>query len=66
MQDIEEQRGKKKSRGSVHREMVRQGFKPFHVIKKPLVTELQEEDRMWVCSEFLSEWDLDDFMQSTK
>ena len=38
VKDIEGQRGKTKSKSSVHRELLKQDLKAFHVIKKPLIT----------------------------
>lgn len=61
VKDIEGQRGKTKSKSSVHRELIKQDLKAFHVIKKPLITERNREDRLTFC-DFLRLWDVDDFI----
>ena len=38
VKDIESQRGKTKSKSSVHRELIKQDLKAFYVIEKPLIT----------------------------
>jgi transposase len=58
--EIAEKRGKVRSSSSVYRELQRQGAKPFHVVAKPLKTELNIRDRLWFC-DFLRNWDIDDF-----
>jgi hypothetical protein len=62
MKQIEEERGKQKTFGSVQRQLRRSGYSPFHVIAKPNITAQQREDRVWFCSEFLINWDEDDFL----
>lgn len=49
------------ARMTVYRYLKSQQFKPFHVIKKPLKTEQNKEDRLWFC-DFLSLWGQDDFL----
>jgi hypothetical protein len=61
VKDIEGQRGKTKSKSSVQRELIKQDLKAFHVIKKPLITERNREDRLAFCY-FLRLWDVDDFV----
>ena len=61
VREIEAKRQQKKSRLSVYRKVVKQDFKAFHVIKKPLKTDLNKQDRLWFC-EFLSNWKETDFL----
>ena len=58
---LEEERGKPKSKSAVHLEIRRMGFKPFHVVKKPMKSELSLENRLWFC-DFLSKWDEESFL----
>src|ERR1700761_7010856 len=46
VKDIEGQRGQTKSKSLVHRELIKQDLKAFHVIQKPLITERNREDRL--------------------
>lgn len=46
---------------TVHRYMKSIKMIPFHVIRKPLKTEQNKEDRLWFC-DFLANWGEDDFL----
>lgn len=46
---------------TVYRYMKSIEMVPFHVIRKPLKTEQNKEDRLWFC-EFLADWGEDDFL----
>ena len=48
------------SRMTVYRYRKSLNMKPFHVIKKPLKTLQQCENRLWFC-DFLINWEEDDF-----
>ena len=54
-------RGKNVTSKTVGNYRARSGFKPFHVIPKPMKTALNIEDRLWFC-DFLRNWDTDDFL----
>lgn len=56
---LEQERGKKRSHMSIQRELHRMGLKPFHVIRKPLLTDTSRENRLWF-ARFLSNWTEDD------
>ena len=56
---LESERGKVRGRMTVHRELKRMGLKPFHVVRKPLLSEGARENRRWFAN-FLQEWDEDD------
>lgn len=59
--EILERRGKVVSREAIRRYRLREGFKPFHTIPKPMKSKLNVEDRLWFCN-FLSEWGEEDFL----
>ena len=58
---LEVERGKPRPKSTVHDHLRRSGFKPFHVIKKPLKTALAVKNRLWFAN-FLRDWDADDFL----
>lgn len=58
---IQKQCGEKVSEATVRRFRHKSGLKPFHVISKPLKTETNISDRLWLCN-MLSEWDSADFL----
>ena len=53
--------GKNVTSKTVGNYRARSGFKPFHVIPKPMKTALNIEDRLWFC-DFLRNWGTDDFL----
>jgi len=57
---IEEERGKTRNYRTVHRELQRMGFKPFHVVAKPMKSQITVENRLWF-ADFLRDWDEEDF-----
>lgn len=58
---LEEERHKDRPKSTVHDHLRRCGFKPFHVVKKPLKTALAVENRLWFAN-FLRDWDSEDFL----
>lgn len=56
---LENERGKVRSHMTVFRELRRMGMKPFHVIRKPLLSEDARENRLWFAN-FLKDWDEED------
>ena len=59
--EILERRGKVVSRETIRRFRIKEGLRPFHEIRKPNVTELNREDRLWFAN-FLELWDVEDFL----
>ena len=55
-------RGKTHSHMSVHRFLRREGFKPFHVIAKPLKTDLNRQNRLFL-AEYVKDYTEEDFLQ---
>ena len=56
---LEDERNKVRSHMTVSRELRRMGLKPFHVIRKPLLSEDARGNRLWFAN-FLKAWDEDD------
>jgi hypothetical protein len=59
--EILELRGKRVSEATVRRLRNREGLKPLHVIARPLKTETNIADRLWLCN-LLTEWTEADFL----
>ena len=61
VKDIENIRGKAKSKSAVYRFLKGEGAKSFHQAAVPKLSEKNVSDRLWFC-DFLSEWGPDDFL----
>lgn len=59
--EILTKRAKRHSKDTVRRFMRKQGLRPFHVIAKPLKTDLNREDRLFL-AEFVKDYDETDFL----
>ena len=59
--DVKRLKGKTVSKSVVHRYLTDQGYKPYHIIAKPMKSVTNIEDRLWFCG-FLRDWDEEDFL----
>ena len=59
--EIMEKRSKKVSKWTIRRFYKKQGIKPLSIIKKPVLTNNNKENRLWFC-DFLREWKEDHFL----
>ena len=61
VQEIQDLRGKTKSKSAVYRFLISEGAKSFHQSTVPKLSQKNVSDRLWFC-DYLSEWDTDDFL----
>jgi len=60
-QEILQRRGKSVSKSTICNYRAHEGLKSFHVIAKPLKTQTNIQDRLWLC-DWLLEWTEEDFL----
>ena len=59
--EILARRGKKRSKDTIHRFIRKGGYRPFHVVSKPLKTNLNRDNRLFL-AEFVKDYDEADFL----
>jgi len=59
--EILARRRKKRSKDTIHRFIRKSGYRPFHVVSKPLKTNLNRDNRLFL-AEFVKDYDEVDFL----
>ena len=61
VKEVEKERGKTRSYGTVYRFLKSEKARAFHIVSKPKISERSRENRLQFC-DFLRDWDENDFL----